>query len=238
MTSAPARAWIERLAHQRFDRLVVEDADLACRTLADEAVVAVAGVRVERDVGDEAELRELPLDGAAGLADEIAVVEGLAAALVLEMRLGVRKERDRRDVERDRPPGLAHRLVDAEPVDARHRRDRNAPLLAVDEKERPDEVARRQHVLRDQPPRPFRLAVAARALREVETSGSCDAGRFVHGRAGSFAALIHQKGTGSASLWVPHQPLGKSGITFPYGLSGDHGDSSPKTVGTSSETVG
>ena len=62
-------------------------------------------------------------------------------------------------------------------------------------------------------------------------------GLFMGARAPS-RLLYTQKGTGSASLWVPHQPLGKSGITFPYGLSGDHGVSSPKTVGTSSETVG
>ena len=50
-------------------------------------------------------------------------------------------------LEFDRPLGLPHRLVDAEPVDARHRGDGNAPLLAFDEEERPDEVVRRQHML-------------------------------------------------------------------------------------------
>ena len=80
------------------------------------------------------------------------------------------KEGDRRDVEADRPLGFANRLVDAEPVDARHRSDRNALFLAVDQEERPDEVGGRQDVFRNQPPRPFRLAVAARALRQVETA--------------------------------------------------------------------
>ena len=46
--------------------------------------MAVAGVRVERDVGDEAELGKLALDRAAGAADEVAFVEGLAALRVLE----------------------------------------------------------------------------------------------------------------------------------------------------------
>ncbi len=73
--------------------------------------------------------RELLLDRPAGLADEIALVERLAAVLVLEMRLGVGKEGDRGDVELRRPLGLAHRLVDAEPVDARHRGDGNALVL-------------------------------------------------------------------------------------------------------------
>ena len=196
MTSAPARAWFERLADQRFDRLVVEDADLARRISRDEAVVAVAGVRVEGDVGDEAELREFALDRAAGAADEISLVESLAAALVLEARLGVGEERDRRDAELDRPPGLAHRLIDAEPVDPRHRFDRNALLLAIDEEERPDEVIRGQHVFRDQPPRPIRLAVAARTLGEVEAAGFGDTGRFVHQGGGLLERLIHLFGVG------------------------------------------
>ena len=45
-------------------------------------------------------------------------------------------------------------------------------LLALDEKQRPDQVAGRQHVFRDEPPRPFGLAVAARAVGEVEPVGS------------------------------------------------------------------
>ena len=130
---------VQGLAHERFDRLVVENAELSRGALAHKAVMAVAGIGVERDVGDEAEARELPLDRAAGFAHQIAFVEGLAAALVLEMRLGIREERDRRNVELDRPLGLAQNLVGAEPVDAGHRGDRNAPRLAVYKEQRPDE---------------------------------------------------------------------------------------------------
>ena len=53
----PGARLVERLAHQRRDRLVVEDANLAL-VLMHQAVMAVAGIGVERDVGDEAELRE------------------------------------------------------------------------------------------------------------------------------------------------------------------------------------
>ena len=196
MTSAPARAWLSawRTSASTVSSLRIVISPAA--TLADEAVVAVAGVGVEGDVGDEAELREFALDRAAGPADEIALVESLAAALVLEARLGVGEERDRRNAELDRPPGLAHRLIDAEPVDARHRGDRNALLLAIDEEERPDQVVRGQHVFRDQPPRPFRLAVAARALGEVEAAGFGDAGRLVHQGGGSLQRLIHLFGAG------------------------------------------
>src|SRR5208282_5945408 len=74
---------VQGLAHEGLDRLVIENANLASRALADEAVVTVARIRIEGDVGDQAELREFALDCAAGPADEIAFAKGLAAALVL-----------------------------------------------------------------------------------------------------------------------------------------------------------
>ena len=110
--------------------------------------MAVAGVRVEGDVGDEAKLGKLALDRAAGAADEVAFVESFAPLRVLERNLGVGEEGNRRNLEVDRPLGLAHRFFDRQPVDARHRGDRNAAFLSVDEKERPNEVARGQHMLR------------------------------------------------------------------------------------------
>ena len=69
---------VERLARENLDRLVVEDGELARSGLAHEPVVAVAGVGVERDVGDEAKLGKLALDRAAGAADEIVLVESFA----------------------------------------------------------------------------------------------------------------------------------------------------------------
>ena len=47
----------------------------------------MAGVRVERDVGHHAEFGELLLERAAGAADQVALVERLAAFLVLEAAL-------------------------------------------------------------------------------------------------------------------------------------------------------
>ncbi len=143
--------------------------------------MAVAGVGVERDVGDEAKLRELALNRAAGPADEIAFVEGFAAPRVLERRFGVREQTDRRNAELYRPPGLAHQFINAEPIDARHRGDWNATLVAFDQEQRPDEVARSQDMLGDQPARPVSLAISARAAAEIEAMGWRDTGRFVHG---------------------------------------------------------
>ncbi len=50
---------VERLADQRADRFVIEDADVAV-ALVHEAVVAVAGIGIERDVGDEADPQGTP----------------------------------------------------------------------------------------------------------------------------------------------------------------------------------
>ena len=188
---------VQRLAREDLHRLVVEDDEPARSGLAHKPVMAVTGVGVEGDVGDEAKLRKLALDRAAGAADEVAFVEGFAPLRVLELRVGIGKEGDRRDAELDRPLGLAHRLIDVQPVDARHGGDRNAALVALDQEQRPDEVARRQHMLGDQPARPVRLAIAAWAMGEVEAGGRGDAGRLVHGLL--FGPLIHplrRKATG------------------------------------------
>ena len=60
--------------------------------------MAVAGVRVEGDVGDEAKLGKLALDRAAGAADEVAFVESFAPLRVLERNLGVGEEGNRRNL--------------------------------------------------------------------------------------------------------------------------------------------
>ena len=67
--------------------------------------------------------------------------------------------------------GVAHRLVDAEPLDAGHRGDGGALVVAVDHEQRPDQIVRGQDVFPHQPARPFGLAVAARPNRQVERGG-------------------------------------------------------------------
>ena len=154
---------VERLPHQRRYGFVVED-----RLARHEAVVAVARVGIERNVGDEPEARELLLDRAAGLAHQIVLIERLAAEVVLQARLGVGEKGDRRDFERDRALGRAHRLVDAErstPGIAATGVRRRAPSMRNNGQIR---SCGGQRVLSDQPSRPFRLAVATRTLRKLE----------------------------------------------------------------------
>ena len=74
MMSQPASACTSACLHQHGDGLVVEDG-----AVAHQAVVAVAGVGIERHVAQHADLRHRLLDGADRLADQIVGVERLAA---------------------------------------------------------------------------------------------------------------------------------------------------------------
>ena len=74
----------QRLAHQRLERLVVGDIGAA-----QQAVVSVAGVGVERDVEDDADVEAGGLHGARRAADEVLRIERLARVLGAQLRLGV-----------------------------------------------------------------------------------------------------------------------------------------------------
>ena len=67
----------QRLLDQHLDGLVVED--LAA---VHQAVMAVAGVGIERHVAHDADVRHRLLDGAHGPADEIVGIERLAGSAV------------------------------------------------------------------------------------------------------------------------------------------------------------
>jgi hypothetical protein len=88
--------------------------------------------------------------------------------LVAQGWLGVGEQRDAGDVQLHRALGVAHRLIHGEAVDAGHRGHRRARVVAIDHEHRPDQIIRGQHVFPHQPPRPFRLAVAAGADGQVK----------------------------------------------------------------------
>ena len=129
----------QRLTHQRRDAGVVDDAKRSV-VFGNQAVVPVARVRVEGDVGDKAKLGELFFDRAQRPANQIVLIERLGAGFVLERGFRVGKERDRGNFQLHRALGGSHRLVDAQPIDARHRGDRDALLFAFDEEQGPDQV--------------------------------------------------------------------------------------------------
>ena len=134
MTSAPASAWISAWTTELLDGRVVDD------LLADqEPVMAVAGVGVERDVDDDADLGHRGLDGAGRGADEIVRVERLRAGRVAEPGVGVGEERDRRDAERR---GARRRRATARSTDRRSTPGIDGDRLRSRPRRRPGRSAR------------------------------------------------------------------------------------------------
>ena len=156
----------ERLADQNRDSLVVED-----DAVAEQAVMAVAGIRIERHVAKNADVRHLFLDGADRLADEIFCIERFGAGFVAFARFGIGEERKARDGEFRRAHRRAHRFVDRETLDVGHRADGRPDLGALDQKQRPNQIVGREDVLAHHAPRPFGAAVTARAYRQIEAPG-------------------------------------------------------------------
>jgi len=144
--------------------------------VAQQAVMAVAGVGIESDVAEYPDLRHSLLDGPDGTTHQIVRIERLASVLVTALRVGVGKERETGNGKLGGTLGLSHGLVDREPLDARHRVDRHARLRSFGEEQRPNQIMRGHGVLTHEAPRPLRLAVAARALDEIETGLALDLG--------------------------------------------------------------
>jgi hypothetical protein len=125
----------ERLLGQGLERLVVED-----HAVAQQAVLAVDRVGVERHVADDADARYLAPDRTDGAADEIVLVPGLGRVLALPLRLGDREQGHGRDAELAATLHLAHQQVDRKTLDPRHRRHGLALRLAVQHEEGLDQV--------------------------------------------------------------------------------------------------
>ena len=147
----------QRLHHQPLDRCVVDDL-LALH----DAVMAVAGIGVERHIGDEADVRHRRLDGAQRLADEVLRIERLGADVVAQLRVGVGEKRDRRNAEIAGAADFGDDAVDRLAHDARHGGHRLG-LRLVGQEQRPDQVVDGERRLAHQAARPGRAAVAAHA---------------------------------------------------------------------------
>src|SRR5262249_21413616 len=123
--------------------------------------MAMAGIGVERYIANDPDIADACLDGANGPANKVIWIQGLAPLLVAKRRLGIWKQRDRRQLQLHRGLGRLDCEIDRKPLDARHARDLRALVLSLDEKDRPDEIVRRQCRLAHQPPRPVGAAVSA-----------------------------------------------------------------------------
>ena len=105
----------QRLADQHANGLVVED-----DAVAQQPVMAVAGIGIERHVAEHADLRHFFLDGANGAADQIVGIERFGAVVVAPPRLGIGKQRQAGDGQLRRPFRRPHRLVDRQALDIGH----------------------------------------------------------------------------------------------------------------------
>ena len=138
----------KRLLHERGDGDVVRD----ITGVVEQAVLSVARVRVERDVGDHAELGKPFLDGAHGSRDEALGMPCGGGVQRLEFRRDHRKQRDGRNAQRHALLGIAQQEVDALARDSRQRWHRLLAVLAVEHEHRIDEVVGGQAVFTHQAP--------------------------------------------------------------------------------------
>jgi hypothetical protein len=123
--------------------------------------MAVACIRIESDIGNEADIRNLLLDGASSAADEIVGIQRFCSIRVASVWIGIRKERDSGDAERGRLGDFLYREVDAHALDARHGFDRFAFVLTVDQKDRPDEIIHGECIFSHEAARPIAFPVTA-----------------------------------------------------------------------------
>ena len=89
ITSQPACGLVDRLLAQDFERFIVDDV-----SVAQQAVVTVARVRVEGHVADDAQIGTRLFHRADALADEVLGIERFVAVGRLFRRVGRREEGD------------------------------------------------------------------------------------------------------------------------------------------------
>ena len=136
----------QRLAGQHLHRAVVEDVAV----FVEQAVLAVAGVRIERDVGEQPQAREALFQLAQCPRDQPCGVRRLVAAGVLQRRLDDREQGHHRDAQFDALLGHVVQPVQAAALHAGHARHVLRLRVAVEHEHRQDQVLRRQAMLAHQ----------------------------------------------------------------------------------------
>ena len=127
--------------------------------------MAMARIGVERHIAHDADLGHRFLDRGGCTAGQVSRIERLAAGLIAQRLIRIRKQRDRRDPEGCRLFCRFDCKIDGEPVDPRHGLDGNPPVLSFDNENRPDEVVCRQRMLGNKPSRPMGTPIAPHARR-------------------------------------------------------------------------
>ena len=155
----------QALLHQHLHRGVVMHI-----AVAQHAVMAVAGIGIERHIAQHADLRHRGLDGAHRAADQVVGIERLAAVLGLSVRRGVWGN--------SAITGMPSAAASFAAATTRSTDSRSTPgmeatgfalVLAFDDEHRPDEVGRRQACF----PRPAVASSRGGAGGACAGRGSC-----------------------------------------------------------------
>ncbi len=139
----------ERLLFEDHDRLVVQNVAAA----VDHAILAVSGIGIERDVGDDAEFGKALLQCRHRSWDEPLGIGCLAPVSGLHLAWNQGKHCHRRHTELHAEFRVRQQAIDRVAPNPRHRGHRLGPVPALDHEHGIDEVVRRQPVLAPQPAR-------------------------------------------------------------------------------------
>jgi hypothetical protein len=131
------------LTDQRIDRDVV----LHIAMFVENAVLAMSGEGVQRNVSDDAELRESLTQGPGGALGDALGIPGFRRIEGFLLQRSDRKQRQRRNAQRDQFSGLFQQQIDGKTLHAGHRRHLLAAIFAVENKHGQDQVIHAQSML-------------------------------------------------------------------------------------------
>ena len=166
----PRRRLVERLPDQHLGGVVVEHVTV----VIDQPVLPVAGIRIERDVGQDADIAAARiLDRTHRTAHQVIGVERFLAAFAAQVALRVGEQRDARDAGRDRVLGALGNQIDRPAGHARQRADRVLDPRPLGHEQRPDQVGGRKRGFAVHRPAPRRGAHAAQAGHGISCAHGC-----------------------------------------------------------------
>ncbi|MNO83942.1 hypothetical protein D3C76_752690 [compost metagenome] len=160
------------------DQCVDGDVVLHIAFFVENTVLAMGGERVQRDVGDHPQFRELRTQGTGGALGNTVRVPGFGGIQRLEFCRGHREQRQRRNPQLDPFCRFFQQQIDGQALDARHRGHRFATVFTVQHEHRQDQVIDGQDVFTDQTTREVVTTIAAQAGCREQTVG----GGKAHGR--------------------------------------------------------
>ncbi len=147
----------QRLAFQHGDGFVVQHISGGIN----DAVLAVRGVRIQRDIGDHAQLRKTFFQRGHCARHQTFGIDGFAPVRCFQCAFNRRKQRNCRNPGLETAVGMAQQLVDGVALHPRHRIHGDSAVFTVDDEHRIDQIIRGQTVFAHQAPRKLVLAHAA-----------------------------------------------------------------------------